>query len=120
MRLRSFTKPYEMLPPVPEKEMLTHGFAYQHGAFLKDIELDEIGSILAQEDTFVWVVLREPSAPFLKKIQQTFDLHELALEDAYLAHQRPKIEAYGQSLFVVLHTIESMRGDLRMGEVHLF
>jgi magnesium transporter len=120
MRLRSFTKPYEMLPPVPEKEMLTHGFAYQRGAFLKDIALDEIGSTLAQEDTFVWVVLREPSAPFLKQIQKTFDLHELALEDAYLAHQRPKIESYGQSLFVVLHTIESIQGDLHMGEVHLF
>jgi hypothetical protein len=38
MRLRSFTKPYEMLPPVPEKETLTHGFAYQHGTFLQDIE----------------------------------------------------------------------------------
>jgi hypothetical protein len=36
MRLRSFTKPYEMLPPVPGKERLTHGSAYQHGAFLKE------------------------------------------------------------------------------------
>ena len=120
MQLLSFRKPYEMLPPVPEKQMLTHGFAYQHGTFLKDIDLDDIGPTLEQEDTFVWVGLREPSAPFLKRIQEKFDLHELALEDAHLAHQRPKIEAYGQSLFVVLHTIEPSRGDLHIGELHLF
>ena len=40
MQLLSFRKPYEMLPPVSEQQMLTHGFAYQHGAFLRDIGLD--------------------------------------------------------------------------------
>ena len=42
MQLLSFRKPYEMLPPVPEAQMLTHGFAYQHGTFLRDIGLDDI------------------------------------------------------------------------------
>ena len=39
MQLLSFRKPYEMLPPVPEARMLTHGFAYKHGTFLRDIGL---------------------------------------------------------------------------------
>ena len=120
MQLLSFRKPYEMLPPVPEEQMLTHGFAYKHGTFLSDIGLDDINPILEQDDTFVWVGLHEPSASFLQKIQDKFALHALAVEDAYLAHQRPKAEVYGQSLFVVLHTIELARGDFQVGELHLF
>ena len=120
MQLLSFRKPYEMLPPVPEAQMLTHGFAYQHGTFLRDIGLDDIDPVLEQDGTFVWVGLREPSASFLKKIQGKFALHALAVEDAHLAHQRPKVEVYGQSLFVVLHTIELVGSDLHVGELHLF
>src|SRR5215510_11565548 len=120
MQLLSFRKPYEMLPPVPEAQMLTHGFAYRHGTFVRDIGLDDIDSILQQEDTFVWVGLHEPSASFLKKIQGKFALHALAVDDAYLAHQRPKVELYGQSLFVVLHTIQLVGSDLHVGELHLF
>src|SRR5215470_10735666 len=120
MQLLSFRKPYEMLPPVPEEQMLTHGFAYKHGTFVRDIGCDDIDSVLQQDSTFVWVGLREPSASFLKKIQGKFDLHPLALEDAYLAHQHPKAEVYGQSLFIVLHTIELVRGSFQVGELHLF
>ena len=120
MQLLSFRKPYEMLPPVPEAQMLTHGFAYQHGTFWRDIGLEDIDPVLAQDGTFVWVGLREPNASFLKKIQSKFALHALAVEDAHMAHQRPKVEVYGQSLFVVLHTIELVRGDLQVGELHLF
>ena len=92
----------------------------RHGTFVRDIGLEDIDPVLAQDGTFVWVGLREPSASFLKKIQGTLALHALAVEDAYLAHQRPKVEVYGQSLFVVLHTIELVRGDLQVGELHLF
>jgi magnesium transporter len=120
MELLSFRKPYELLPPVPEAQMLMHGFAYKHGLFVSDIGVEDIDSALAQDGTFVWVALREPSESFLKKIQGKFNLHALALEDAHLAHQRPKVEVYGQSLFVVLHTLELVRGDLHVGELHLF
>lgn len=120
MRLLSFRKPYELLPPVPEARMFTHGFAYQHGTFLAAVGLEEIDAVLAQEGTFVWVGLHEPSARFLQTLQARFDLHALAVEDAYLAHQRPKIEEYGQSLFVVLHTIERRTNHFHSGEIHLF
>ena len=69
MQLLSFRKPYEMLPPVPEEQMLTHGFAYKHGAFVNDIGLDDINPILEQDDTFVWVGLHEPSASALSKLE---------------------------------------------------
>jgi magnesium transporter len=53
-------------------------------------------------------------------MQDEFDLHELAVEDARHGHQRPKIEEYGDSLFVVMQTIEVVGDDLKVGEVDIF
>jgi magnesium transporter len=53
-------------------------------------------------------------------MQEEFDLHPLAVEDARHGHQRPKIEEYGNSLFVVMNTIEVEGDDLRAGEIHVF
>ena len=54
-------------------------------------------------------------------MQEEFDLHELAVEDARHGHQRPKIEEYGDSLFVVLHTVEFTPTDeIKVGEVDIF
>ena len=53
-------------------------------------------------------------------MQQEFGLHELAVEDARHGHQRSKIEEYGDSLFVVLNTIEVVGNELRLGEVDVF
>jgi magnesium transporter len=120
LRLPSFVKPYELLPQLPEKRMILHCAAYQHGHCLGDISLEDIGEVLGQEGSFVWVGLYEPSQDLLKKIQQKFDLHELAVEDAHLAHQRPKIEEYGDSLLVVLYTMAFVEDKIRFGETHVF
>ncbi|MFZ5605157.1 MAG: magnesium/cobalt transporter CorA, partial [Pseudomonadota bacterium] len=57
----------------------------------------------------------------LKLLQEEFNLHELAVEDAHKGHQRPKIEEFGDSLFVVLHTMEMWKdGELEIGELHIF
>src|SRR5207253_10896253 len=63
-----------------------------------------------------------PDAEMLAEIQQEFSLHDLAIEDAALAHQRPKLERYGESIFVVLRTahIDSATGGIDYGETHLF
>jgi len=53
---------------------------------------------------FVWISLHEPDQPLLRTVQQRFGLHDLAIEDALRAHQRPKLEIYGNSLFIVLRT----------------
>jgi len=55
-------------------------------------------------------------------VQQAFGLHDLAIEDAHRAHQRPKLERYGNALFVVLRTAQmhEEQGDLQFGETHIF
>lgn len=86
----------------------------------RSISLEDISSALDDPDTFVWVGLHEPSETLLDTMQTKFDLHELAVEDAHHAHQRPKIEAYGNSLFIALHTAQMIDGHIRFGETHAF
>jgi len=94
---------------------------YGRGAKRREISLDEISDVLAKdEDTFVWVGLYEPEDAILTKLQEEFCLHDLAIEDARNAHQRPKIETYGNSLFIVVHTAQSVDSHIRFGETHIF
>jgi magnesium transporter len=76
--------------------------------------------VLKQEHTFVWLGLREANDELLVKIQQEFGLHDLAIGDACAAHQRPKIEEYGESLFIVLHTAHLAGDKVEFGETHFF
>ena len=101
--------------------MIANCVAYgAHGERLRDISLDEISDVLGQPGTFVWVGLVEPDEALLMKMQEEFGLHELAIEDAHTAHQRPKIEAYGDSLFIVAQTAQLVDGNIAFGETHLF
>ena len=76
--------------------------AYQNGVSIGDVTIEDISEVLKRENTFVWLGLHEANGELLAKIQQEFGLHDLAIEDAFTAHQRPKIEEYGESLFMVL------------------
>jgi magnesium transporter len=100
--------------------MLISCVVYQDGKKLAEIATHEIHEYLSRPKCFVWVALRDPQAPELAEMQQEFDLHPLAVEDARSGHQRPKIEEYGESLFTVLHIIEPADGDFRVGEVAIF
>ena len=62
-------------------------------------------------NAFVWVGLHEPDAPEVEWLAEVFGLHPLAVEDAVKAHQRPKVERYGDSLFMVLKTIAYLDHD---------
>ncbi|HET7561462.1 MAG TPA: magnesium/cobalt transporter CorA [Rhodanobacteraceae bacterium] len=90
------------------------------GRKIRDITLDEISDFLAQPSGFVWVGLVEPDEELLEKLQGEFGLHELAVEDAHTAHQRPKIESYGDSLFIVVQTAQATEGNIAFGETHIF
>ena len=90
------------------------------GRRVGDIALESIGDTLAQADRFLWVGLFEPDAALLAQMQQAFGLHPLAVEDAGKAHQRPKLEAYGESLFVVARTASRSGVHVRFGETHIF
>ena len=100
--------------------MLVNCVAYEDGRKLADIEKHDISTYLARPGCFVWVALRDTTEAELAEMQDEFGLHPLAVEDARHGHQRPKIEEYGDSLFVVMNTIEVEGDDLRAGEVHVF
>ncbi|HRO44931.1 magnesium/cobalt transporter CorA [Agriterribacter sp.] len=95
--------------------------AYAGGQKLADIELNKVHDILKEKDKFVWIGLYEPSEAILSKVQDEFNLHDLAIEDAHRAHQRPKIELYGDSIFVVLRTAQmNQERHIEFGETHFF
>jgi magnesium transporter len=100
--------------------MLVNCVAYQRGQKLSDIPIGEVRTHLQRPDCFVWVALKDPQSEELASLQEEFGLHELAIEDAQKGHQRPKIDEYGSSLFVVLHLIEPVGDDLQTGEVAIF
>lgn len=92
----------------------------RRGQRLGDIQLAQISEALKSEGRFVWVGLYEPGDELLARMQDQFALHPLAVEDARNAHQRPKIEPYGESLFVVARTVAREGKRVRFGETHIF
>jgi magnesium transporter len=94
--------------------------AYSEGCRVSDIPIDDISEVLKVEGQFVWVGLYEPDEPLLRKIQEEFGLHDLAIEDALAAHQRPKLEEYGDALFIVLRTVQLVDAEIALGETHIF
>jgi magnesium transporter len=96
--------------------------AYAGGLRVGEVAIQDISEVLKQPDRFVWIGLHEPDAELLREVQQEFSLHDLAIEDAARAHQRPKLERYGESLFVVLRTahLDRATGEIEFGETHLF
>jgi magnesium transporter len=67
--------------------------------------LDAITEVRRRRDGFVWIGLYEPGESQLQGIAEVFGLHELAVEDAVTAHQRPKLDRYDETLFMVLKTV---------------
>ncbi len=94
--------------------------AYTAGRHMGDISIEQISDFVTHDGTFVWLGLREPNDALLEKIQEEFNLHELAIEDTRSAHQRPKLEEYGDSLFLVLQSAQLYRNTLQFGETHVF
>jgi len=107
-------------PSAPSEPGIVASVAYCDGRRVADIPVGEAGAWAAKPDHFVWIGLWEPDEPLLMDIKQQFGLHELAVEDALHAHQRPKLEVYGDSLFMVLRTARLDGESLILGETHLF
>ena len=94
--------------------------AYRNGIRLDTFPIDDISEIIKQPDVFLWIGLHEPDDALLGKVQEEFGLHELAMEDARAAHQRPKLEPYGESLFIVAKTAILIENEIVFGETYLF
>ncbi|HLR83649.1 MAG TPA: magnesium/cobalt transporter CorA [Nocardioidaceae bacterium] len=117
--------------PVPEKrpsaaeESVIDAAIYRGGdRVASPSTLADTFAMLADDDpsTFAWIGLYRPDERQLAAVADQFDLHELALEDAIVAHQRPKVERYDQTLFVVLRAagyVDSME-EVEFGELHCF
>ncbi len=95
--------------------------AYSEGRRIGDVELNDVHEVLKSDNQFVWIGLHEPSEEVLSKVQTEFGLHDLAVEDAHSAHQHPKVELYGDSVFVVLRTAHlNKERHTEFGETHFF
>ncbi len=91
-----------------------------HDARVETIAFDDISEHIAHPDRFIWVELESPDSRTVAKLGEEFGLHELALEDAISSHQRPKIEEYGEHLFIAVRTVQLWNERIDIGETHVF
>ncbi|MFB6837692.1 magnesium and cobalt transport protein CorA [Streptomyces sp. NPDC056361] len=83
---------------------------------------DTFRQLREHPDGMAWIGLQRPTEEELHSLASEFDLHELAVEDALEAHQRPKLERYGDTLFVVLRAARYLDApeEVDFGELHVF
>jgi magnesium transporter len=91
-----------------------------HGGHHQTIAFEDVSEAIAAKNGLVWLELNDPDKPTLDLLQQELRLHELAVEDALSAHQRPKVEDYAGDLFVVLRTARLWQNAIEYGETHVF
>lgn len=111
--------PPQLQPPGHEPG-LVNSSVYAGGRRVKEIAVDEAGEWARRSGHVVWIGLFEPSPALLARVQAQLGLHDLAIEDAGKAHQHPKIEQYGDALFIVARTAQRIEGRIAFGETHLF
>ncbi|GAB7531897.1 magnesium and cobalt transport protein CorA [Pseudomonas sp. 3A(2025)] len=93
---------------------------YSAGRKVSNITLDEGASWAARPGHFVWIGLEKPDPQELASLKKQFNLHELAIEDALEVHSRPKLETFGDALFIVTYAPIREDGKLQFIETHIF
>ena len=93
---------------------------YEDGRRVAELDVADCAAFADRPGRFVWGGLFEPSEEILRSLQRQFGLHELAVEDALRAHQRPKLDVFGDSLFMVLRTARQAEAGIVFGETHVF
>jgi magnesium transporter len=96
---------------------------YQEGTRLPlKLSIEEAAREMRATGGFVWLGLHEPSPDEFDQVRAEFNLHELAVEDAITARQRPKLEVYDDTLFVVLKTARYLETEeeIEFGDILLF
>jgi len=93
---------------------------YSKGKRVADISLDEGITWAAKPGHFVWIGLQEPTAEELANLQRQFQLHELAIADALEQHSRPKLETFGDALFMVIYAPLRNGPKLEFVETYIF
>ncbi len=87
---------------------------------MQSIAFEDISDHVADPARFLWVELKSPDVRTVAKLGDEFGLHELALEDAISTHQRPKVEEYGEHLFIAVRTVQLWEARIEIGETHIF
>jgi magnesium transporter len=104
--------------------MIVDCAVYRRGCRLGGLTTPEeaVGARRHEPDAFVWIGLYEPTESEFESVRSAFDLHELAIEDAIKAHQRPKLEVYDDTLFMVLKPARYVDEDedVEFGEILVF
>lgn len=91
-----------------------------HDSKVRDISLDDISEHVSDPARFLWVELESPDSTTIARLGEAFGFHELALEDAVSSHQRPKLEEYGEHIFIAVRTVQLSGARIEIGETHLF
>ena len=99
---------------------LVAAFRYRNGQRIGPVALDQPLEGPTAKSDFVWVGLHEPAELELAQLQGAFALHPLAIEDAAHAHQLPKLEIYGDQLFIVVRTAQLEGDHIVYGETAIF
>ena len=93
---------------------------YASGKRVANIAIEDAREWARRPGHVAWIGLYEPSQELLARVQAQFDLHPLAIEDAGKAHQHPKLEQYGEALFIVARTAQIVNERIGFGETHIF
>jgi magnesium transporter len=103
--------------------MIVDTAVYQDGSRRPGkLELEDAYEACRDGKSFVWIELQEPSEEEFDSVVREFNLHELAVEDAIQAHQRPKLDVYDEGLLVVLKAVRYVESEERVaiGEILVF
>ena len=95
-------------------------YLYRNGKRVREIAIDERVDCAADKSEFVWIGIANPSVEELRTLQKHYGLHPLAVEDALKADQLPKVDVYGDQLFVVARTAHLEGGEIAYGETAMF
>jgi magnesium transporter len=98
-----------------------YAYSRKTGEQLEQVALSNVSKALTNSSQFIWLGLYDPSMQTIAKVQSAFDLHELAIEDAFADHQRAKVENYdNDTIFVVLRTAKLENNVIRYGTTAIF
>ena len=95
-------------------------FLYRNGQRVRPVSIEEKIDRAGDKSEFVWIGIADPSEEEMRKLEACYDLHPLAVEDALVADQLPKVDVYGDQLFVVARTAQLHDGCILYGETAIF
>ncbi|RYG85856.1 MAG: magnesium and cobalt transport protein CorA [Alphaproteobacteria bacterium] len=95
-------------------------YLYRDGKRVREVAIDEKIDCPLDRSQFVWIGICDPTADEMRALQTQYGLHPLAVEDAVKADQLPKVDIYGDQLFVVARTAQLQEDLIAYGETAIF